>query len=86
MLSRHDLLLMLSRSPWDSRFCQMDDEQITDRVVGKRNYLGRVLSPLGMPADVLVYSVKDVEARGHLPGTALCEALSEGKILYDVAS
>lgn len=48
--------------------------------------LSRVLASLRVPADVLVYSVKEVEEQRHLPGHALRAALSEGKVLYDVAS
>jgi uncharacterized protein len=31
--------------------------------------LARALAPLRMPIDVLVYSTREVEERGHLPGT-----------------
>ena len=44
--------------------------------------LARALAPLRMPVDVLVYSTREVEERGHLPGTALREALNEGRVLY----
>jgi uncharacterized protein len=47
--------------------------------------LGRVLAPLRFPMDVLVYSTHEVDERGHLPGTALREALLEGKVLYAIA-
>ena len=44
--------------------------------------LNRALASLRIPVDVLVYSTKEVEERGELPGTALREALTEGKVLY----
>lgn len=45
----------------------------------------RALRPLRVPADVLVYSEEEVEAWGHLPGTVLFEALTEGRVLYEAA-
>ncbi len=44
-----------------------------------------VLRPLHVPVDVLVYSEEYVEEWGHLPGTALYEALHEGRVVYDAA-
>ncbi len=44
--------------------------------------LRRVLSPLLMPIDVLVYSETDLETRGQWSGTAVYDALREGKVLY----
>ncbi len=44
--------------------------------------LRRVLAPLPMPIDVLVYSVDEVDRRGHLRGTTLFHALQEGKVLH----
>jgi predicted nucleotidyltransferase len=37
------------------------------------------------PVDVLVCSEQEVEEWGHLPGTALFEALTEGTVLYEAA-
>lgn len=45
----------------------------------------RALRPLGVPIDVLVYSHEEVEEWGHLPGTVLYEALTDGKVLYEAA-
>jgi len=45
--------------------------------------LRRVLGPIRMPIDVLVYSEDDVKTRGQSYGTALYAALHEGKFLYD---
>lgn len=45
----------------------------------------RALRPLRVPVDVLVYSHDEVEEWGHLPGTVLYEALTEGRVLYEAA-
>ncbi len=45
--------------------------------------LRRVLRPLKIPVDVLVFSEKEVRDWGHLPGTVLYWALKEGKVLYE---
>lgn len=47
--------------------------------------LRRALRPLPLAADILVYSEAEVAEWGHLPGTALHEALVEGKVLYEAA-
>jgi predicted nucleotidyltransferase len=47
--------------------------------------LERVLLSLPVPVDVLVYSTDDVRDRGHLRGTVLYHALTEGQILHDAA-
>lgn len=44
--------------------------------------LRRVLRPLRIPADILVYSRDDVARWGDQPGSALYWALREGKTLY----
>lgn len=44
--------------------------------------LRRVLRPLRVPFDVLVYSREEVERWGKQPGSALYWALKEGKVLY----
>jgi uncharacterized protein len=44
--------------------------------------LRRVLAPIKMPIDVLVYSEHDVRERGRWLGTALRDALQEGLVLY----
>ena len=48
--------------------------------------LRRLLSPLRIPVDVLVYSEDEVREWGHLPGTALYWALKQGKVLHEAAS
>ena len=44
--------------------------------------LRRVLRPLRIPADILVYSRAGVERWGNQPGSALFWALREGKVMY----
>jgi predicted nucleotidyltransferase len=44
--------------------------------------LRRVLRPLRIPVDLLVYSQADVERWGDQPGSALYWALREGKVVY----
>ncbi|MGI8828122.1 MAG: nucleotidyltransferase domain-containing protein [Chloroflexota bacterium] len=43
------------------------------------------LSGLGIPADVLVFSVLQVEKWGDVPGTILYPALRQGVLLYNAA-
>ena len=44
--------------------------------------LRRVLRPLRIPVDLLVFSSEDVARWGHQPGSALYWALREGKVVY----
>lgn len=44
--------------------------------------LNRVLRPLGIPTDVLVYDRKTFEYWADTPGTVLYEALQEGKVFH----
>jgi predicted nucleotidyltransferase len=44
--------------------------------------LRRLLRPLRIPADILVYSEKEVENWGNQPGSALYWALREGKVVH----
>lgn len=44
--------------------------------------LRRLLRPLRIPADVLVYSANEVKRWGAQPGSALYWALREGKVVY----
>jgi predicted nucleotidyltransferase len=44
--------------------------------------LRRLLRPLRIPVDLLVYSHVDVERWGNQPGSALFWALREGKVVY----
>lgn len=48
-------------------------------MVRLRNAIGRV----GIGVDLLVYSEKEVDEWGHLPGTALYWALKEGRVIYE---
>ena len=43
--------------------------------------LRRLLRPLRVPADILVYSAEEVARWGEQPGSALYWALREGKVL-----
>lgn len=59
---------------------------ILREIDGRRSLLVRLLDalrPLRIPADVLVYSEQEVEDWGHLPGTLLFDALTEGRVLYE---
>jgi uncharacterized protein len=47
--------------------------------------LMRVLSPLRIPADVLVVSRQDFADWSDTPGHILCEAATEGVVLYEAA-
>ena len=44
--------------------------------------LRRVLRPLRIPVDILVYSSQEVKHWSDQPGTALFWAMREGKVLY----
>jgi len=44
--------------------------------------LRRLLRPLRVPADILVYSTEEVERWGNQPGSALYWALREGKVVH----
>lgn len=44
--------------------------------------LRRVLRPLRIPVDILVYSRAEVELWGNQPGSALYWALRDGKVVY----
>lgn len=48
-------------------------------MVRLRNIIGNV----GVGVDVLVYSKKEIDEWGHLPGTALYAGLKEGKTIYE---
>lgn len=56
-----------------------------DDAFGEMDRLEQILLPLDLPVDVVVYSVDEVRERGHLRGTFLYHALTEGKTLYDAA-
>jgi len=68
-----------------------DDDSDLDFVVIERQVadrakemvrLRRVLRPLRLPVDVLVFSTDDVARWGQQPGSALYWALREGKTVY----
>lgn len=44
--------------------------------------LRRLLRPLRVPADILVYSENEVSQWGNQPGSALYWALREGKVVH----
>ena len=47
--------------------------------------LRRELSPLRIPADVIVVSEKSFQEWRHTPGNILHEAAQEGRVLYEAA-
>lgn len=57
------------------------ESEVADRA-GEMVRLRRVLRPLGVAFDVLVYSRDEVERWGHQPGSALYWALKEGTLVY----
>jgi predicted nucleotidyltransferase len=46
--------------------------------------LYRTIGHIGVGVDVLVYSEREVERRGQVPGTVIYHALRQGKVLYDI--
>ncbi len=57
------------------------EDEVTDRA-SEMVRLRRLLRPLRVRADVLVYSTDEVTRWGSEPGTALYWALREGKVVY----
>jgi predicted nucleotidyltransferase len=57
------------------------ETQVPDRAA-EMVRLRRLLRPLRIPVDLLVYSRADVERWGNQPGSALFWALREGKVIY----
>lgn len=57
------------------------ESEVTDRAA-EMVRLRRLLRPLRIPVDLLVYSRSDVDRWGHQPGSALFWALREGKVMY----
>jgi predicted nucleotidyltransferase len=57
------------------------ESEVADRA-GEMVRLRRLLRPLGVPFDVLVYSRDEVERWGRQPGSALYWALKEGMVVY----
>jgi len=60
------------------------EDRVTD-VAGEIVRLLRVLSPLRIPADVLVVNATDFEAWSDTPGNVMFEAVNFGKVLYEAA-
>ena len=60
------------------------ERNVSDKL-GEMVRLRRLLRPLRIPVDVLVYSEEEVREWGHLPGTALYWALKQGKVLHEAA-
>jgi predicted nucleotidyltransferase len=48
--------------------------------------LYRTVGHIGIGVDLLVYSEKEIERRGQVPGTVIYHALREGKVLYDASA
>ena len=48
--------------------------------------LYRTVGHIGIGVDLLVYSEKEMEHRGQVPGTVIYQALREGKVLYDTST
>jgi len=44
--------------------------------------LSRLLHPLGLPSEILVFSTEEVALWGDQPGSVLYWALREGKVVY----
>lgn len=47
--------------------------------------LRKLLRPLAIPVDVLVYTEEQLDEWAHLPGSVLYEAMNEGRVIYDAA-
>ena len=47
--------------------------------------LRRALRPLHIPVDVLVFSQREIDDWGHLPGTIIYSALQEGKVMHEAS-
>ncbi len=59
---------------------------VLKEVTARRAEMVRLLNALRdlrVPVDVLVYSEEEIHEWGHLPGSVLYEALTEGKVLYE---
>lgn len=47
--------------------------------------VGRALAPLRVPIDILMYSLDEIEQRSQSPNHVVCQALKEGRVLYERA-
>lgn len=45
--------------------------------------LRNIIGDVGVGVDLLIYSQKEINEWGHLPGTALYAGLKEGKTIYE---
>jgi len=57
------------------------ETEVSDRAA-EMVRLRRLLRPLRIPVDILVYSRADVERWSNQPGSALFWALREGRVVY----
>jgi uncharacterized protein len=57
------------------------ERQVEDRA-REMVRLRRLLRPLRVPADILVYSTEEVARWGNQPGSALYSALREGTVVH----
>lgn len=48
--------------------------------------LRNIIGDVGVGVDLLVYSQKEINEWGHLPGTALYAGLKEGKTIYEATN
>ena len=67
----------------DVDFLVVEDE--VDDVAGEMVRLLRVISPLRIPADVIVISADDYEYWSDTPGNLMFEVERDGKVLYEAA-
>lgn len=70
---------MTEESDMDLIVVEKEVQNKGQEMVRLRNAIGNI----GIGVDLLVYSQKEIEEWGHLPGTALYEGLKEGKTIYE---
>jgi predicted nucleotidyltransferase len=61
-------------------------EEKTDNKGMEMVKIRNAIGDIGVGVDILVYTAKDVQDRGHLRGSVLYWALKEGKVLYEKTS
>lgn len=69
-----------------SKDSDIDFVVIEPRVSSKITEIARLrdaVGHVGLGVDILVYSEQEVAEWGEVPGTALYDALHEGKVLYE---
>ena len=83
---RASIILFGSRARGDARPDSDVDFLVIEPEVKSRRQemarLARVLRPLRIPADVLVFSRKVFDEWSEIPGTIIHRAAREGKVLY----